>query len=180
MNYNEKIIQSTQKWIKEVIIACNFCPFAAAALHKKSIKYIVLNKSNLETHLNSFQLECEYLDEDENIETTFIIFDTDYVEFDEYLDLIDVCEEYLTDNNYEGIYQIASFHPEYCFEGADPLDAANYTNRSPYPMIHLLRESSIDKALIHFEHPENIPERNIQYAREKGLKYMQMLRTACM
>jgi hypothetical protein len=81
---------------------------------------------------------------------------------------------------YEGTYQLASFHPDYCFEGEDKNDAANYTNRSVYPMLHLLREDSITKALALYKNPELIPEHNIQLAREKGLLYMQMLRAACL
>ncbi|HEV7782749.1 MAG TPA: DUF1415 family protein, partial [Chitinophagaceae bacterium] len=83
-------------------------------------------------------------------------------------------------NGYEGIYQLASFHPLYLFANSSPTDAANYTNRSVYPMLHLLREESIDKALAHYSDPENIPERNINFAHEKGLTYMKMLRDACL
>jgi hypothetical protein len=80
---------------------------------------------------------------------------------------------------YEGIYQLASFHPQYCFAEADSQDAANYTNRSPYPMLHLIRERSIESALQHFPHPESIPERNIQLTRQLGLAKMQALLAAC-
>jgi hypothetical protein len=86
----------------------------------------------------------------------------------------------LIKNGYEGVYQVASFHPLYLFAGSDEKDAANYTNRSVYPMLHLLRESSIDKALESYIDPENIPVRNIEFARKKGLVYMKMLRDTCM
>ena len=80
---------------------------------------------------------------------------------------------------YDGIYQIASFHPEYCFADSTIDDPANYTTRSIYPMLHLLREESISRALKHYKDPEGIPVANVNYAREKGLVYMQMLRASC-
>ena len=93
--------------------------------------------------------------------------------------MVDVAERLLKQKGYEGIYQLASFHPLYRFAGTDDNDAANFTNRSLYPMLHLLREESIEKALQHYKEPESIPEYNIHFAREKGLVYMKMLRDAC-
>lgn len=81
---------------------------------------------------------------------------------------------------YEGIYQVASFHPEYVFADSPMDDPANYTNRSPYPMLHILREASIAKAISHYTSPEKIPERNVHFAREKGLAFMKALREASM
>jgi hypothetical protein len=94
--------------------------------------------------------------------------------------LVNLAEKLLFDKGYEGVYQVASFHPLYQFEGAQLDDAANYTNRSAYPMLHLLREISIDKALENFKSPENIPDSNINFAREKGLVYMKLLRDSCL
>jgi hypothetical protein len=94
--------------------------------------------------------------------------------------LVSTAEALLIESDYEGIYQVASFHPDYQFAGTLMADAANYTNRSIFPMLHLLRESSVDKALEHYADPEGIPDRNIDFAREKGPAYMKMLRDACM
>lgn len=174
------IIEQTQKWIKSVVIDLNFCPFAAKAILKKSIHYSVLQNADLKKSLEALIKEMQYLDNNDEIETTFIIFPKEYADFDEYLDLVDKAEELLEREGYEGVYQLASFHPEYCFDGADKNDAANYTNRSVYPMLHLLREESITKALALYKNPELIPEHNIKLAREKGLHYMQMLRVACL
>ena len=77
------------------------------------------------------------------------------------------------------MYQLASFHPMYRFASSVKNDAADYTNRSIYPMLHLLRESSIEKAVAHYENPENIPERNVDFARKKGLTFMKLLRDSC-
>ncbi len=88
------IIEQTQKWIKSVVIDLNFCPFAAKALLKKSIHYVVVSNADLETSLETLIKEMHYLDSNEEIETTFIVFPKAYADFDEYLDLVDK-EEYL-------------------------------------------------------------------------------------
>ena len=177
---SEKITEQTIAWINSVVIDCNFCPFAKRAMEKKSVKYMVLSKSDLKESLDQLAIELEYLDEHENIETTFIIFEDDYKDFTSYLELVDDAEDLLIEADYEGIYQLASFHPQYIFADAAADDAANYTNRSPYPMLHLLRESSIDAVLKNYKHPDQIPINNMEYARTKGLEYMQLLRAACM
>lgn len=174
------VINQTIEWIKSVVIANNFCPFANKAIMQNSIKYIVLQGATMESCINELNKEFLYLDTHEDIETTFIIFSDAYSVFEDYLDVYDVANEELIAKDYEGIYQIASFHPDYCFEGSDENDPANYTNRSIYPMLHLLREASITRAMINFPHIESIPTNNIAFAREKGLQYMQVLRNACM
>ena len=174
------IIAQTTQWINSVVIGCNFCPFAAKAVLRKSIRYVVLQEATLESSLEAVMAELRFLDRTEDIETTLIIFPKHFADFEEYLDLADLAEDLSVEQGYEGVYQIASFHPDYCFAEADVDDPANYTNRSPYPMLHLLREDSVSKAVDHFIDPEGIPERNIAFAQGKGLKYMQMLRAACL
>ena len=173
------VIQQTEKWIKSVVIDLNFCPFAAKAALKKSIRYVVLKDVDVKKSLETLMTEFQFLDTHEEIETTFIIFETDFTDFKSYLQLVKKAEQVLVKERYEGIYQLASFHPDYCFAGEDVNDAANYTNRSIYPMLHVLREDSLTKALALYPDPESIPEHNIALARKKGLQYMQMLRLAC-
>ncbi len=175
MEDSSPIINQTKKWITDVVIGCNFCPFAAREVKKNSIHYEVTSAETMEESLQALLLECQRLDENDNIETSFLIFPETFEDFDDYLDLVSKAEKLLDKEEYEGVYQIASFHPSYCFAGSDEDDAANYTNRSPYPMLHLLREESMEKALENFSEPENIPERNIAFAREKGLAWMKML-----
>ncbi len=177
---SDTIITQTTQWVNSVVIGCNFCPFAAKAVLRKSIRYVVLPDATLESSLETVIAELQYLDHTEDIETTLLIFPEHFADFEEYLDLVGLAEDLAIEQGYEGVYQVASFHPDYCFEGADKEDPANYTNRSPYPMLHLLREDSISKAVDHYPDPEGIPERNIAYAQEKGLRYMQMLRAACL
>ena len=173
---SQQVIDRTKKWIVDVVIGCNLCPFAANVVKQQSVFYRVEISTDLNDCLNSFDFEMKRLDDDGSIETIFLIFPNAFEKFDDYLDLVSLAEELLKMKGYEGIYQVASFHPLYLFAGSDENDAANYTNRSIYPMLHLLREESIDKALENYKSPENIPERNINFAREKGLVYMKMLR----
>ena len=176
---SEKIIEQTINWIKSVVIDCNFCPFAASAILKKNIRYHVVHEINLKESLAILKQELIHLDTHSDIETSFIIFAQDFSDFGDYLYLIKKSEQILYKENYEGIYQVASFHPNYSFAGEDENDAANFTNRSIYPMLHILREESLTKALSLYPNPELIPQHNIDFARQKGLQYMQMLRLAC-
>lgn len=175
----EQVIVQTKKWIADVVIGCNFCPFAARVVKQESIFYTVGNNTSANICLEDFLQETTRLDNDDTIETSFLIFPNAAEQFNDYLDLVSVAEKLLTQNGYDGIYQVASFHPLYRFADAPEDDAANYTNRSPYPMLHLLREAGIDKALEHYSNPEDIPQRNIDFAREKGIVYMKMLRDSC-
>ena len=180
MTTNEKIIEQTNNWIKSVVIDCNFCPFAAKALFNKSIRYVIKSEVNLGESLSALKTELEALENQTDIETSFIIFSNNFTDFDEYLDLVKKAELLLTKENYDGVYQIASFHPDYCFDGSNEDDAANYTNRSIYPMLHILREESLTKAISLFPNSEEIPHKNIDFARQKGLQYMQLLRATCL
>ena len=174
----EQVIDRTKKWIIDVVIGCNFCPFAANVVKQQTIFYQVEKNTELETCLASFVLEMKRLDIDPTIETSFLIFPNAFQKFDDYLDLVSLAEELVNRKGYDGVYQVASFHPLYLFANSDENDPANYTNRSIYPMLQLLREESIDKALANYKDPESIPVRNINFAKEKGLAYMKMLRDA--
>jgi uncharacterized protein len=176
----ELVIKQTKKWITDVVINCNFCPFAAKEVKRNTVHYEVATPLGTKESLSSFLRECIRLDENEAIETTLLIFPDSFKIFDDYLDLVSQAERLLKKKGYEGVYQVASFHPLYCFANSPADDAANFTNRSPYPMLHLLREESIERALARYPHPEKIPENNISFAREKGYAYMNMLRDACL
>jgi uncharacterized protein len=177
---SQQIIDQTKKWINDVVVGCNFCPFAANVIKQQTVYYQVETSAASNICMDALLQETTRLDNEINIETIFLIFPNSFRLFEEYLDLVSLAEQLLKQKGYEGIYQLASFHPLYQFANSSEKDAANYTNRSVYPMLHLLREKSIDKALEHYTSPENIPDRNINFAREKGLIYMKMLRDACL
>lgn len=173
------VIQQTRNWLSSVIVALNFCPFAKREMERQSIHFQVSNQCDTDVCLHELIHECQRLDENPAIETTILIFPDAYNEFYDYLDLVELGNALLIEQGYEGIYQLASFHPEYCFAGENAADAANYTNRSPYPMLHLIREDSLERALQNYPDPESIPERNIARARQQGLGAMQQLLQQC-
>lgn len=177
---NAAVIERTRKWIMEVVVKCNFCPFAAREMKRGSVHYAVLADTTNKEALASLLEECKRLDTDSTIETSLLIFPHGFKSFKAYLELLSKAEALLGKQGYEGVYQIASFHPDYFFAGASLDDAANFTNRSVYPMLHLLREASLEKALAHYSDPESIPENNIRFAREKGAAYMKALRDSCL
>lgn len=178
---NQHIIHATQTWLRSFIINFNICPFARREHERNSIRYQVVDSKNLEKTLNMLIQECEQLDADAETETTLLILATGWDDFNDYLDLLAIAEQLLIEQGYEGIYQLASFHPAYRFETdfAGDEDPANYTNRSPYPMLHIIRETSIDRALAHYPDPNNIPARNIKLTRELGLEKLRSLLVNC-
>ncbi len=146
----------------------------------KSIRYTVLQHATMETTLECLLRELAWLDTHQDLETTLIILPDQFEDFKKYLDLVGFAEALNTQRGYDGIYQIASFHPEYIFAGSTDDDPANYTNRSPYPMLHILREESVTRAVEHYPNTDEIPQHNIEFAKQKGLHYMKMLRAACL
>lgn len=166
------VINRTKQWIIDVVIDCNFCPFAAKEMKKGSIHYEILNESTPEIILEAVMNALLLLDKDEEIETSLLILACGFENFEEYLDLADLANELLVEHDYEGIYQIASFHPQYLFEGSTNEDPSNYTNRSPYPMLHFLREESVSKAVKSYPNIEEVPNRNVAFTKEKGLQCM--------
>jgi len=173
------VIQHTKKWLETVIIANNFCPFAKREIINRSIRFEVVDSREIEACLESLILACEHLDENTDVETTLLIIPDGFTAFEEYLDLVDIAERLLEARRYEGIYQLASFHPNYCFAESSSDDPANYTNRSPYPMLHLLREASIEKSLKNIDNPESIPLANIERARSLGSNVLEKLLEKC-
>jgi len=169
---DQRVIAQTKEWVNNVIVAHNYCPFAKREVDKGSVRYQVIHETEFNSLLESVVQECIWLDQNADTETTLIVFPSNLNDFNAFLDCLALSEDLLVSQGYEGVYQIASFHPEYCFQGADENDAANYTNRSPYPMFHLIREASVKIALENHPDPDSIPERNIEYAREQGLDKM--------
>ena len=148
-------------------------------MFKKSIRYVVLPNATTESSLETFADELRFLKNSDDFETTFVIFPDSFLDFDNYLDLVTLAEGVVSSKIWKGIFQVAGFHPDYCFVGSDNDDPANFTNRSLYPMLHILREDSVTKATENFPNPDSIPERNIAFSQNKGLEYMQLLRSAC-
>ncbi|TXL22526.1 hypothetical protein BMR03_07795 [Methylococcaceae bacterium HT2] len=174
ISHSENIIAQTKYWLQHVVIGLNFCPFARPVFEQGKIHYQVSDAQSLECCLEDLIAEAERLDTDNAIETTLLIYEHALYDFEDFLDVLEIANDLMCEQGYESVYQLASFHPDYCFADSDEEDPANYTNRSPYPMFHLIREQSIEHALANYKDPEkNIPETNVRLARELGLAKMQ-------
>ncbi|MHA1569621.1 MAG: DUF1415 domain-containing protein [Alphaproteobacteria bacterium] len=173
-------IESTRCWIEKVVIGENFCPFARRVMEQDAIRFVVCHEAEPVEVLQSLMAEIRQLDTRPDIETGLLILPRGFADFDAYLDLAALAEQLLIEQGYEGVYQLASFHPDYRFADSAAVDAADYTNRSPWPMLHLLREASLERALIGYPDPESIPQRNIEHARARGAAALRTLRDACL
>jgi len=164
------IIQTTKNWVNRFVIELNLCPFAKAEINKNSVRFEVLASTAKDQLLQQLQDELNHLTQNPNIETTLLIHPNILTNFDDYNNFLDVCDELLIDMQLDSIYQIASFHPDYQFAETQYDDAENFSNRSPYPMLHILREASLEKALKKHPNPENIPLKNIKTLNKLGSK----------
>jgi hypothetical protein len=172
-NTNQTVIRQTKNWVEEVVTGLKLCPFAALPFNNDTIEYTVNRGDSTEQHLHQLADSMRQLDSIKNIETSLLIYPEAYRKFDDYLELLHLADLLLEDLNYSGIYQLASFHPDYCFEGSAKNDASNFSNRSPYPMLHLIRESDLEQALASYQNIEQVPENNIKKLREIGYQAMQ-------
>ena len=136
---HETCVRRTRRWVEEVIVAHSFCPFARREVERQSIRYTVSPESQVAGALEVLIDECLQLDRDSCIETTLLIYPQGFDVFEDYLDFAALAEALLVEQGYEGIYQLATFHPDYRFADAPEDDPANYTNRSPCPVLHIIR-----------------------------------------
>ena len=172
METSEIIIAKTQEWLEKAVIGLNLCPFAKAVHIKNQIRYVVTPATSEEEVLQTLIRELQYLAQTSPslVDTTLIIHPEVFPDFLDYNEFLAVAEGAVQAENLEGVIQIASFHPQYQFAGTEPQDNTNYTNRSPYPMLHLLRESSLTKVLETFPNPELIPEKNMETLNHLGIE----------
>jgi len=176
---HEHIIKPVKKWVETLVVGLNLCPFAKREVLAGKVRFTVSEGETEEQLLTDLQAELELLEYDPGIETTLLIVPgvlQDFYDFNQFLDYVDGL---LVALNLAGIYQVASFHPDYQFGGTEPDDAENYTNRSPYPILHLIREESMEKAVASHPDPAGIPERNIALMDSRGAEKMQVLLRAC-
>ncbi|EKO3723098.1 DUF1415 family protein [Vibrio metschnikovii] len=158
------ITEHVNQWLNEVVIGLNLCPFAAKPQRNQQIKIFVSQASREEELLQDILDQLLELDtkEAQELETTLVVVPNMLDDFMDYNFFIDWVEALIRQQDWEGIFQVATFHPQYCFAGTCPEDDENLTNRSPYPIFHLIREQSMEKVLKHYPNPEAIPEINIQ------------------
>ncbi|WP_024302834.1 DUF1415 domain-containing protein [Pseudogulbenkiania sp. MAI-1] len=164
------IIAATRLWVEKAVIGLNLCPFAKSVYVKNQVRFVVSHAPHIDALLEELERELQLLaDTDpEEIDTTLLIHPDILTDFLDYNDFLDIADEVVEELGYAGTLQVASFHPDYQFEGTEKDDIENYTNRSPYPTLHLLRESSIDRAVEAFPEADAIYEKNIETMKRLG------------
>ncbi|MDX1906775.1 MAG: DUF1415 domain-containing protein [Bacteroidia bacterium] len=166
------IIRQTRTWVEQFVIGLQLCPFAAVPARENRIRYIVSTATTPEDLIEDLYDELELLmsTPPEELETTLLIHPEALTDFDAYLDFLDAGEDMVAEADLEGIIQLAGFHPDYVFADEAEDDPAHFSNRSPYPMIHLLREDSVSLAVDTHPDIDRVPERNVAYLRALGLE----------
>ena len=172
---NERVVQTVRKWVNTLVVDRNLCPFARHEMLQERVRFESTNATTEEQLLGALQNELELLNSDPSIETTLLIHPAVLQSFDEYNQFLNYTDTLLVELGLEGIYQIASFHPDYQFAETNPDDVENYTNRSPYPLLHIIREESLERAIEDYPDIEQIPIRNVALMKSLGLSKLQML-----
>ncbi|MAY42907.1 MULTISPECIES: DUF1415 domain-containing protein [unclassified Neptuniibacter] len=166
----EQAVELTQQWVEAIVVGLNLCPFAAPEVRNQSIRYVASHAASLEEATQDFLAELQIIQKSDESElsTSLVNFTDTAVEFEAFLDLLDMCQSALESAGLEGVFQLASFHPQYCFSGVNPDDITNWTNRAPFPTIHIIREGQMSRVLVHYKTPEEIPERNMALMEKLG------------
>ena len=159
------IIDSVINWFEKAVLGLNLCPFAAKPYKQGSICFELSKSIDDESCLIDLFLNLQKLDQQPEIETLVLIIPRHFKSFTDYNQFLTLADNLLDKQGWGGIYQVASFHPDYIFADSDIKDRANWTNRSPYPLLHLIRENSISKAVDKHPDIDNIPRRNAEVLR---------------
>ena len=167
---DETLIAATREWLEKAVIGLNLCPFAKAVHVRGQIRYFVSRAATLDDLLDDLERELRLLAATDaaQTDTTLIIHPHIFNDFLAYNDFLERTDELVEELGLTGELQVASFHPQYQFAGTEADDITNYTNRSPYPMLHLLRESSVDTAVAAFPEAESIYLKNMETLRKLG------------
>jgi len=167
---DEEVIARTRRWLEKAVIGLNLCPFARAVYLRDRVRLVVSHARHIDDLLDQLDRELRLLVDTpaDQIETTLIVHPTLFPDFLDFNDFMALAEAAPADQGLEGVIQLASFHPQYQFEGTEPDDVSNCTNRSPFPTLHLLREDSVEKAVATLEDPDVIFEENIRTLQRMG------------
>ncbi len=164
----DSIKKAVAVWLDSVVIGLNFCPFSAKPRRENRVRFKVSEATNEEELLEDLTFEMELLDKTSSadVETTLLITPAVLQDFFDYNQFLIWADALIKRNGWKGVYQLASFHPQYCFSGAEVDAVENLTNRAPYPILHIIREASLAAALEYVNNVEEIPERNKKRTQE--------------
>lgn len=165
----DDLTAAIEHWLDVMVVGQNLCPFANAARRRGQVGIVMADSGDVESCLQQLSDEAHELVQSPEERTTLLVLPSGFENFDDYLDLLALAEALFEDLEFDGILQIASFHPQYQFEGCDPDDVSNWTNRAPLPILHLLKEDSVEKAVAQHPDPDSIPQRNIERLEALGM-----------
>ena len=167
---DQEVLNPTRLWLEKAVIGLNLCPFAKAVYVKNQVRLVVSQARHADDLLEELDRELDLLVNTpaDEIDTTLLIHPTLFDDFLDFNDFLEVAEGVLDEHGLEGVVQLASFHPKFQFDGTEPDDISNYTNRAPFATLHLLREESIDRAVQDFPEAETIFEENIRTLEKLG------------
>ena len=168
---DELILAQTRHWLEAAVIGLNLCPFAKAVYVKNQVRLVVSKARHADDLLEELDRELDLLvaTPAEDIDTTLLIHRTLFDDFLDFNDFLEVAEGVVDEHGLEGVIQLASFHPQFQFDGTEPDDISNYTNRAPFAILHLLREDSVERAVEAFPQADAIFEANIKTLEKLGI-----------
>jgi hypothetical protein len=176
---SEAIAYVVRRWVEELVVGLNLCPFAGHELLRNRVRFVVTEAATEEQLLAALATELALLNDDASVETTLLIHPEVLQDFFDYNQFLDSAERLLVHLELEGVYQVASFHPNYQFADTAADDAENFTNRSPYPLLHILREESLARRIAAYPDVEQIPVRNIEQMNRLGREKLQSILQGC-
>jgi len=168
---DEQVLQRTRHWLEAAVIGLNLCPFAKAVYVKNQVRLVVSHARHADDLLEELDRELDLLvaTSAKDIDTTLLIHTSLFDDFLDFNDFLEVAEDVVDEHQLQGVIQLASFHPRFQFDGTEPDDIGNYTNRAPFAMLHLLREESVERAVEAFPQAEAIFEQNIATLEKLGV-----------
>ena len=172
---NSSVIETTRRWVESFVVGLNLCPFAKRELLDDRVRFVVTDADDEELLLIALEAELNFLESDQSTETTLLIHPEALQNFPDYNQFLDLADALLVEMNHDGVYQVASFHPDYQFGGTEADDAENYTNRSPYPMLHILREESLERVIAGYPDIDQVPVRNVTLMNDMGKNKLESL-----
>ena len=168
---DDEVLNQTRHWLEKAVIGLNLCPFAKAVYVKNQVRLVVSHARHADDLLEELDKELDLLvaTPAEQIDTTLLIHPTLFDDFLDFNDFLEIAEGVVDEHGLEGVVQLASFHPKFQFEGTEPDDIGNFTNRAPFAILHLLREDSVERAVEAFPEADAIFDVNIQTLEKLGL-----------
>ena len=167
---DDDVLATTRHWLEAAVIGLNLCPFAKAVYVKNQVRLVVSQARHADDLLEELDRELDLLvaTSADEIDTTLLIHPTLFEDFLDFNDFLEVADGVLDEHALEGVIQLASFHPQFQFDGTSAEDISNYTNRAPFAMLHLLREASVERAVAAFPEADTIFEKNIATLEKLG------------